>query len=213
MHPPPDARLLIATGCSHCPIMLENLVKRVKDGTLGRLEIINISNQAETATRLGVRSVPWCQIGDYTFDGMLNPEELSGFIDQFRRGKGENAYLIHLLQRHRLDEASERIGQTPYLLAGLIPLLGDLQEPMALRIGIGALLEGLPQAIAQTHASGPLQALLQSDEPQVRADACHYLGTTGDDSAIDQIRRLLHDDNREVSEIAAETLAVLHAHH
>ena len=40
--PAPDALLLISTRCPHCPAMLSALADLVKQGTIGRLEAVNL---------------------------------------------------------------------------------------------------------------------------------------------------------------------------
>ena len=40
--PAPDALLLISTHCPHCPAMLASLADLVKQGTIGRLEAVNL---------------------------------------------------------------------------------------------------------------------------------------------------------------------------
>ena len=52
---PPDALLLIATGCPHCPTVLAGVGDLVKQGKIGRLEVVNIVTHPEVAQALGVR--------------------------------------------------------------------------------------------------------------------------------------------------------------
>ncbi|MEO5343842.1 MAG: HEAT repeat domain-containing protein [Gammaproteobacteria bacterium SHHR-1] len=210
MNPIPQALLLIATGCSHCPVMLDQLSKLLKQGRIGRLELINISQLPEQAQRLGVRSVPWWRLDEFVFTGVMQQQALEEFVQALSQGRGHQAYLLHLLGQGQLPQAVEQTRQRPDLLGGLIPLLGDLQRPMALRIGIGALIEEIgtdPALLAA--ARPPLRQLLGAADSQVRADACHYLGVLGDDADRPLIQPLLQDDNPEVREIAAETLALL----
>ncbi|MFZ0257771.1 MAG: HEAT repeat domain-containing protein, partial [Gammaproteobacteria bacterium] len=55
----PDALLLIAPGCAHCPVVLQSLAEMLKAGSLGRLEVVNIVAHPEVAKAVGTRSVPW----------------------------------------------------------------------------------------------------------------------------------------------------------
>ena len=41
----PDALLLISTHCPHCPAMLTALADLVKQGTVGRLEVVNLEQR------------------------------------------------------------------------------------------------------------------------------------------------------------------------
>jgi hypothetical protein len=205
----PQALLLIATGCSHCPVMLDRLTGLLKQGRLGRLELVNISQEPELAQQLRVRSVPWTRLGDYVFTEVLELAFLTEFVAalaQDQHGAGL-LYLRYLLEHRQLPQALVEVRRQPLLLTELLALLGDLQQPMALRIGIGALIEeisGEPGLLEQ--ARQPLRQLLGAAEPQVRADACHYLGVLQDRQSRALIRPLLEDADAEVREIAAETL-------
>ncbi|MBF0256497.1 MAG: HEAT repeat domain-containing protein [Gammaproteobacteria bacterium] len=203
----PHALLLIATGCSHCPVMLERLTGLLKQGQLGRLELVNISQEPELAQQLRVRSVPWTRLGDYVFTEVLEMDFLTEFVAALTGDRGGLMYLRYLLEHRQLPQALAEVRRQPRLLAELLALLGDLQQPMALRIGIGALIEeisGEPGLLEQ--ARQPLQQLLGAAEPQVRADACHYLGVLQDRQSLALIQPLLEDADAEVREIAAETL-------
>lgn len=206
----PQALLLIATGCSHCPVMLDRLTGLLKQGRLGRLELVNIGQEPELAQQLRVRSVPWTRLGDYVFTEVLEMDFLTEFVAALAKERGGLLYLRYLLEHRQLPQALAEVRRQPRLLAELLALLGDLQQPMALRIGIGALIEeisGEPSLLEQ--ARQPLQQLLGAAAPQVRADACHYLGVLQDRQSRALIQPLLADSDPEVREIAAETLALL----
>ena len=206
----PEALLLVATGCAHCPAMIEHLTRLLKQGQLSRLEIVNIAEHQELAVELGVRSVPWFRVNDYDFQGVMPFDELSDWVEQLSTGGGQDGYLTHLLEQHQMVEAVERIKEKPSLLSELVAVLGDLDAPMGVRIGIGAIIEELAEKPIISHAIDPLMQLTLSNEPQVRADACHYLGICGDSTAIPAIQALMDDDDPEVREIAAESIAMLH---
>lgn len=205
-----NALLLISSGCAHCPAMIENLSKLTKEGRLGKLEIVNLETNPDIATELGVRTVPWFRVGNFIFDGVMPYDELVEWAQLAAENSGQVDYLIYQLQHQQLAEVVRQVREHPFYLIELIPLIGDLDTPMAVRIGIGALIEELEQDPALEQAVPALERLTLSPEPQVRADACHYLGLCGDPVAIPAVRNLLDDDNAEVGEIAAETLALLH---
>ena len=46
----PDAELLIAPGCVHCPVVLSGLAELVKKGVIGHLEVFNIAARPDAAT-------------------------------------------------------------------------------------------------------------------------------------------------------------------
>jgi hypothetical protein len=193
--------------------MIENLSRLVKEGWLGGLEIVNLEVSPGIAAELGVRTVPWFRIGNYIFDGAMPYDKLVEWARLAAGNSGQIDYVIYQLEHQQLAEVVQQVREHPSYLVELIPLIGDLDTPMAVRIGIGALIEELEQDPALEQAVPALERMTLSPEPQVRADACHYLGLCGDPAAIPAVRSLLDDDNAEVSEIAAETLAMLHDIH
>jgi HEAT repeat protein len=92
----------------------------------------------------------------------------------------------------------------PALLAAVLPIVGNVDASLNVRLGAGVLLEHF--------AGSDLRALLprlgelsQHADARVRADACHYLGLTGDAAARPWLEARL-DDDADVREIAAESL-------
>ncbi len=206
---PPDATLLIAPGCPHCPRVLQALSEFVKSGEIGSLEVINIAIHPEAAEKAGTRSVPWTRIGSFELVGALTPQEIRETIE--RAGSSDPVEkLVHLLETSRLEEVLKAISDTPETLPSLVTLLDDLDTPMAVRIGIGALLEELPETIVRS-AETSLITLTASDNQSVRADAAHYLSLIDTDRSRETLKRLLDDSSEEVREIAGESLEALSA--
>jgi HEAT repeat protein len=80
---------------------------------------------------------------------------------------------------------------------------------MGVKIGIGAMFEELADDGILWQLVPQLADLTEAGDAQTRADACHYLGLTGDPRATEAVKRLLEDENPEVREIAAETRDLL----
>jgi hypothetical protein len=208
--PPVAALIYIGTGCPHCPAVLDGLARLLKDGRLARLEAVNLT-LTEPAPGDRVRSVPWVRIGPFELVGAITAAELADWAERAAHGDGWGAYYTHLLENRRLDEAERLIRERPCTLTDLLALLGDTNIPMDQRIGISALLEGLAGKPLLAQAVPILEQLTLSDQPQTRADACHFLGLAGDPRAIPAAQRLLDDEQQDVREIAAETLVLLGA--
>lgn len=208
---PADAELLIAPGCAHCPGVLDALGKLVKEGLIGRLAVTNIVSHPEAARAAGTRSVPWLRIGPYELEGAHSLGELRDWAEQAAAGGRMGAYLGYLLEQQRLPRVVAMIRDDPLLLHELVPLLGDLDTPMGVRIGIGAVMEELQDDGLLAEIVDELGALTRYGEPQVRADACHYLGLSGQAEARAYVEPLLDDPDAEVREIAAESLPLLPA--
>ena len=206
---PPDARVLIAPGCPHCPKILQALSEFVKSGDIGSLEVINIAIHPEAAEQAGTRSVPWTRIGSFELVGALTPQEIRETIEKAGRADPVE-HLVHLLETSRLDEVMKLVSNNPDKLPSLVTLLDDLDTPMAVRIGIGALLEELPDTLVRS-AETSLIKLADSGNQSVRADAAHYLSLVDSDKSRETLHQLLGDSSEEVREIAGESLEALSA--
>jgi hypothetical protein len=206
---PPDALLLIAPGCTHCPAVLEALCGLVKQGALGRLEIVNIAVHPQRAQALGARSAPWTRIGDFELEGARCAAELALWAERATSPEGYGLYLGSLLEQGELERVTQLIRRAPQRLISLVQLLSTLETPMAVRIGAGAVIEELAGSGLLGPAVAPLRRLLAAEAPQIRADACHYLGLTGDPDIAQAVTPLLQDKDAEVREIARETLDAL----
>jgi len=204
---PPDASLFIATGCAHCPAVMQALSDLLKQGILGRLEVINIAAHPEIAQEQGVRSVPWTRIGLFTLHGRHTASELRRWAERAGTDEGIQDYLAELLENQRLGEALELTLEDTHWIEVAVRMLADLETPMGVRIGIGALLEDLAEQGRLAAAEAELRKLLAVSEPQVRADAAYYLGLSGNPEVRHWLEPLLQDDDDEVREIVRETLA------
>jgi len=190
--------------------MLDGLTRLVKDGRLARLEVVNLS-VAAAAPGDQLRSVPWTRLGPFELTGAIPAAELAQWAERAATGEGWAAYYAHLIEQRRLEEVERLVRERPGTLADLLDLLGHTDTPMALRIGISALIEGLAGGPILAAAVPVLVQLTLSNLSQARADACHFLGLAGDAAAIPAVRRLLGDEQPDVAEIARETLVLLGA--
>ncbi len=204
---PADAELLIATGCAHCPVVLEGLTTLLKEGLIGQLTITNIVVQPERARELGVRSVPWTRLGPFILEGMHSPAELREWVKRAGSMEGMSLYLHEQLKQGKLQQMETFLAAQPQWLKALIPLLEDEDTDMKVRIGIDALLESLAGKTDLSPLIPELGRLSQHQRQSLRGDACHYLSLTGDAAAIPYLQARLQDESPEVREIAEEGLA------
>lgn len=205
----PDALLLMAPGCPHCPVVLESLGRLLKEGALGRLEVVNVAAHPEAALAAGTRSVPWTRIGPFELDGLYGPGELASWARHATSGTGMGEYLTHLLEHRQLERAVATARRVPGALTALLGLAGSLETPMGLRIGISALVEELQGTAELRDALPALAGLASSPEAPIRADAAHFLGLCAVTAAQPALETLLADPDLEVRQIAAESLAML----
>jgi len=205
----PDALLLITGTCPHCAATAEAALRLVKEGRLGRLEVVNLDVRPERGAQLGARSVPWLRLGAFELTGGQSYKNLADWAARAAAGGGWTEYVVDLLTHRELERAVALVREHPDRLADLLALLADDELDLGLRIGISALVEELAGSATLRALVPQLEQLTLSARPQTRADACHFLGLAGDAAAGPTVRRLLDDEDAEVREIAGETLAVL----
>lgn len=205
----PDAELMIASGCAHCPVVLAGLAELVKAGQIGRLEITNIAQHPEIAQQRGVRGVPWIRIGPFELSGAHSQSELAELATRVASKTAMMDYLRDSLETGELDRVIRVCRQSPELLSPLLALAGDLETPFAVRIGVGAVLEDLAGDRQLSALVAEIAELATSPHAQVRADAAHFLGLADSTKARAVLERLTSDEDHEVREIAAESLADL----
>lgn len=206
---PADALLFLSSHCPHCPAVLAALTDLLKQGSIGRLEAVNLEVRPEAAATMGVRSVPWLRLGPFVLTGARTPGELAAWA---RRASGEEgmADAFHdLLKTGELQQVLDLVAAKPERLAALLPIVGNPEASMNVRLGAGAVLEeyaGTPPLMAMI---APLGALSEHADARVRADACYYLGLTRHEQARPWLAARLNDDDPDVREIAREALESL----
>jgi thiol-disulfide isomerase/thioredoxin len=207
--PAPDALLLISTHCPHCPAMLSALADLVKQGMIGRLEAVNLEQHPEVGQTLGVRSVPWVRIGRIELAGVHSPTELADWAAKADSAPGVADYFHLLLKEGQLPKVQAMIEADPALLAAVLPIVGNVEASLNVRLGAGVLLENFAGTDALRALLPRLGELSQHEDTRVRADACYYLGLSGDSAARPWLDPRLTDEDADVREIAAESLQAI----
>jgi hypothetical protein len=205
---PPDALLLVTSGCTYCSTVLRGLQALVEGGHVGLLEVIDIEAHPEIARTLGARSVPWLQIGPFQLEGLHTPAELKRWAERSHTPQGMAEYFRELLKAGKLPQAITAISQDPARLQSLLLLLDDPETDLHVRVGIGAVVEEFAGTALARHLD-QLTALTHAKDAHVRGDACHYLALTRDPKAIPLLERMLNDPEPQVRELAADGLAAL----
>jgi len=203
----PDAEILINTGCAHCPAVLAGLTELSKKGLIGELTVINVAVRPEAAAERRARSVPWTRIGPFVLEGSYRPSELREWAERAATEEGMGKYFGELLENQKLDEALALLRNDRSQMQTLVDLIGNLETPMGVRIGVGAMFESLAEKGELDAAIEGLGQLTEAEDSQVRADAAYYLGLIDSNKVRKWLDPLLEDDNHEVREIAAESLA------
>lgn len=211
MSPRPDALLLLAPGCPHCPAVLEGLSMLLKEGVIGRLEAVNVALHPQLAAELGARTAPWTRIGEFELDGARAPGELRRWAELAGTPEGMRAYFLDALKSGHRDRVERMAREEPRRLLALVGLLADAESSMAVRLGMGAVLEELQGSGLPAIMIPDLGKLTRHADALTRADACHYLSLIGGADIVPYLQACLHDTDAGVREIAAETLAELGA--
>ncbi len=209
--PAPDALLLISTHCPHCPAMLAALSDLVKQGIIGRLEAVNLEQHPEVGQSLGVRSVPWVRLGRIALAGVHTKGELSEWAAKADSEEGMADYFHVLLREGQLPRVQDMIESDPALLSAVLPIVGNVEASLNVRLGSGVLFENFEGTDTLRALVPQLGALSQHDDARVRADACHYLGLSRDAAARAWLDARLSDEDADVREIATESLHTLPA--
>jgi HEAT repeat protein len=181
----------------------------VKQGAIGRLEAVNLEQRPEIGQSLGVRSVPWIRIGRIELAGQHSKAELAEWAAKAGSEAGIADWFHLLLKEGQLPRAQAAVEADPALLAAVLPIVGNVEASLNVRLGAGVLLENFAGSDTLRALLPRLGELSQHVDARVRADACHYLGLAADVAAKAWLEARLKDDDADVREIAAESLQAL----
>lgn len=209
MNSSPHVTLMIATGCQHCPTVLQALSEMIKAGTIGSLEIVNIQQNPERAQQFNVRSVPWVKIGNFELVGLRSQGELKQWVDRANDPAMMGTYFEELMTSGEINKVQQMVEEHPENFSALLQLMAGEKTSLSARIGVGALMEEFAGSELLKQNIDALGGYTQHQDARVRNDACHYLGMSGDKKAEAYIRPLLHDDDTDVREVAEEALQTL----
>ncbi len=202
----PDATLALTRECPHCPAMLQILSDLVKQGRLGRLEVVNLNQHPDWAAERGIRSVPWLRIGPFELTGVRDRAEVEHWIARAGSAEGMADYFHTLLKEGELAKVEATLRDHPEWLGSLLPIVANPEASLNVRIGAGAVMEGWSGAAALAALIPELGELSRHADARVRADASYYLGLTRDARAGALLQKGLDDPDPDVREIAREGL-------
>ena len=202
----PAVLMLMSRQCTYCGPMMQALTELMKVGQIAELRIVNIESSPELAVQLGVRSVPWLQIGPFELLGSRSKQEMLLWIERSSSPAGFKTYLDEVLSEGKLDYASRLLESYPQALETIIEMMADPEAKINVRLGVGVLIEDMAESVEFKAVIPRLIDYLSSKDARIRGDACHYLSLTRDASLIPLIERLLSDESEEVREIAQDSL-------
>jgi len=209
----PSVELFIATGCVHCPLVLNELSENLKKGQISNLNITNIAVDNIKAEELNVRSVPWFSISNdhcfMIFSGEHSPKEIKQWLASSQTDDGMQEYIEKLLSSGQLMTVSDAIQLKPEIYSHVIDMLGNEETSMDIRIGLDALTESLSATDILQRFSPAFKKIASSDSTRLQIDALHYLALTGDYKNKEFILEKTKDENPQIKEAAIEALETL----
>jgi hypothetical protein len=191
--------------------VLQGLGELVKQGLIGQLEVVNIAVHPARAEHLGVRSVPWLKLGDFTLTGLHSPQELREWANKANTTQGLADYFDQQLKSGQLADVAALVSDKPGRIDALLLLAENPDTELTVRIGVSAVIEDLAGSDTLASRLADLEGLAANPDPRVRADACHFLALTENRQALAALEKLTHDDERAVRDVAVDSLEELHA--
>jgi thioredoxin-like negative regulator of GroEL len=207
----PTVLMLMGTQCAYCGPMMQMLTELMKAGSISELRIVNIEKDQDLAKKLGVRSVPWLQIGPFELQGSHSKQELMMWLERASSFSGVSDYLAQVLAEGNIDFATRLIERYPQALKNVLQLMADPEAKINVRLGVGVIIEGMAESSRFETVIPQLIDYLSHKDARVRGDACHYLSLTKNSAYIPLIEKLLSDESEEVREIAQDSLDELAA--
>ena len=204
---PPDALLLITGGCPHCPAALQALSGLLKEGVIGRLQVINVAVHIEEAESRGVQSVPWVKIGPFELAGSMPPARLRELAQGVHDETIFDAWLLDILKTGKRQTFEALVRQDPQRIQALARLMRNPESSMMIRLGTGAILEELQGSGLSEPLIPAFGEMLKSDDRLLRADACHFLTLIGGEGIRPYMLACVEDADPEIREMAEEWLA------
>lgn len=202
----PSVLMLSGKHCTYCAAVLKILNGLKQEGAIDDLQIVEIENNPELAEQLGVRSVPWLQIGPFELLGARSKQEIQLWLQRASSFSGITDYLEEVLAEGNIQSANKLIQRYPQGLENVIELMADPEAKINVRLGVGVMIEEMAETEAFKAIVPRLIDYLSAKDSRVRGDACHYLSLTKDVSVIPLIKKLLSDESDEVREIAQDSL-------
>lgn len=200
----PDALLLMTAGCPHCPAALQALTALLKEGAIGRLEVVNVAIHTEEAEARGVKSVPWIQIGPYEVEGVSSPGKLRELAKGINNDTVFDAWLLETLKAGHRQKFESLVRREPHRIHALAHLMRNPETSMAIRLGLGAILEELQGSGLTDPLIPALGGMLESQDQLLKADACHFLTLIGGEGVRSFMKQCQNDADPEIREMADE---------
>ena len=209
----PSVELFIATGCTHCPVVLKELSENIKRGEIASLNITNIAVDNKKAEELNIRSVPWFSLSNNNsfmiFSGEHSPKEIKQWLAVSQTDDGMQEYIEELLKGGQLLTVANAIQIKPEIYSHVVKMLEDEETSMDIRIGLDALTESLSDTGILKRFAPDFKKIASNDNVRLQIDALHYLALTADSDNKEFLLEKTNDKNPQISEAAKEAVETL----
>lgn len=210
---PTSADLFVATGCSHCPAVLQNLSEDLKKGNLASLHITNIATDNTRAEKLNIRSVPWFSLSNINcfmiFSGKHSAKEIEQWLAISQSENGMQEYIAEHLKSGQLMTVVQTIQINPKMFSYVIEMIKDEETSMDLRIGLDVLIENFAATDILQQYSGELKKIASLDNTRLEIDALHYIALTADIRNKEFLQEKSNVSDNQIQEAAIEALETL----
>lgn len=209
----PSAELFVATGCNHCPVVLNELSEQLKKGHISTLTITNIAVDNERAAELNVRTVPWFALTNdnsfMIFSGNYTPKEIQQWVATSQTKNGMQDYIEELLMAGQLTTITQAIQLKPEIFPVIIEMIENEETSMHIRIGLDALIENFSATEILQQSVPELKRIASGNNVRLQIDALHYIALTGDAENKDFLQELTKHQDQQVKDAAIEALETL----
>lgn len=209
----PYAELFVATGCSHCPVVLNELSEQLKKGQLSSLTATNISIDNERAAKLNIRSVPWFSLNNNNsfmiFSGKHTPKEIQQWIATSQTEHGMQDYIEEYLAAGKLMTIIQAIQLKPEIFTIIIEMIENEETSMHIRIGLDALIENFSTTEILQQSVADLKRIASSNNIRLQIDALHYIALTGDSENKAFLQEMTKHREQQIQDAANEALETL----
>ncbi len=210
---PSSAELFIATGCRHCPIVLNKLSEQLKKGELSSLKITNIAVDNKRAEELNVRSVPWFSLSNknsfMVFSGAHTVKEIQQWLITSQTENGMQKYIEQHLASGEIMTIVQAIQINPEIFSHVLTMIEDEETSMDIRIGLDVLIENFSASETLQKYTPELKVIASSDNLRLKIDALHYIALTGDIKNKDFLQGKTKDADMQIKDAAIEALETL----
>lgn len=209
----PSAELFVATGCTHCPLVLTELGEQLKKGQLSSLNVTNIAVNTDKAEKLNIRSVPWFSLEHdksfMIFSGKHSAKEIQNWVATSQNQNGMQEYIEEYLTNGQLMSVVHAIQLKPEIFSIIISMLEDEETSMNIRIGLDALIENFSSTEILQKYTDDLKNIASKNNTRLQIDALHYIALTGDIKNKEFLKEKTEDNNSQIKEAAVEALETL----